>query len=122
MSFEKKIAAIVVTAGLGLSGTAFAAECALPAKVPTVPDGATATEAQMIEGSKAVKAYMAENNAYLGCLDQASSAAIAVTADDKKAAVKKTYDTKYDAAVAVQEELAAKFNGALRAYKERSGK
>lgn len=107
--------------GLALGSTvSMAAECTAPSD-PTLPDGATATMEQMLAGQKAVKEYQAANSEYRACLDpQVSAAEVAAAGDSPSeeavAALKKINDD-YNASVSKEEELAIKFNAALRDYK-----
>jgi hypothetical protein len=107
--------------GLALgSAPSMASECAAPG-LPTLPDGATATMEQMLAGQKAVKEYQAANSEYRACLDPQVSAAEAAAAgespsEEAKAALKKLNDD-YNSSVSKEEEIAVKFNAALRDYK-----
>lgn len=107
--------------GLALGSTvSMAGECTAPSD-PTLPDGATATMEQMLAGQKAVKEYQAANSEYRACLDpQVSAAEVAAAGDSPSeeavAALKKINDD-YNASVSKEEELATKFNAALRDYK-----
>jgi len=102
------------------SAASMAGECTAPA-LPTLPDGATATMEQMLAGQKAVKEYQAANSEYRACLDpQVSAAEVAAAGDspseEAQAALKKLNDD-YNSSVSREEELAVKFNTALRDYK-----
>lgn len=107
--------------GLALASAAsVAGECTAPS-VPELPDGATATMDQMLAGQKAVKEYQAANTEYRACLDpQVSAAEVAAAGDspseEATAALKKLNDD-YNASVSKEEEVALKFNEALKAYK-----
>ncbi len=107
--------------GLALgSAVSMAGECPVPSD-PRLPDGATATMEQMLAGQKAVKEYQAANSEYRACLDpQVSAAEVAAAGDSPSqealAALKKLNDD-YNASVSKEEELATKFNAALRDYK-----
>lgn len=107
--------------GLALgSAASMASECTAPG-LPTLPDGATATMEQMLAGQKAVKEYQAANSEYRACLDpQVSAAEVAAAGDspseEAQATLKKLNDD-YNSSVSREEELAVKFNAALRDYK-----
>ncbi len=107
--------------GLALgSAASMAGECTAPS-LPTLPDGATATMEQMLAGQKAVKEYQAANSEYRACLDpQVSAAEVAAAGDspseEAQATLKKLNDD-YNSSVSKEEELAVKFNAALRDYK-----
>jgi hypothetical protein len=110
--------------GLALgSATSMAAECPAPS-LPTLPDGATATMEQMLAGQKAVKDYQAANTEYRACLDpQVAAAEVAAAGDspseEAQAALKKLNED-YNGSVSKEEELALKFNEALKAYKAKN--
>jgi hypothetical protein len=57
--------ALVMLAGLAFSGSAFAA-CEVPAD-PEIPSGAAASGADMLKAKKAVEAYVAAAQEYMGC-------------------------------------------------------
>src|SRR5687767_6132924 len=59
-----------------MSVAAANAECVYPKSPASMPDGRTATEAEMLDGMKAVKAYNGEVSAYLNCLDMEMQARI----------------------------------------------
>ena len=103
-----------------LSSNAFAADCTAP-DMPTVPDGGSSTMEQMLEGQKSVKAYQAANLEYMNCLEplisEAETTAQGESATDADKAKAKALNDAYNAAVSQEEELAGKFNTAIRAYK-----
>lgn len=111
------------TLGFALAaGTSFA-ECDAP-ELPTLPDGATSTMEDMLDGQKAVKAYQSANLEYMGCLEQAFTQAEeqfkSLQDSTAKDAAKKTYDEAveaYNAAVSKEEEIAGQFNVEIREYK-----
>jgi hypothetical protein len=51
-----------------VSGEA-ARKCKVPER-PAIPNGRSATEEEMLDAQKKMKAYLAGGEAYLGCLDQ----------------------------------------------------
>ena len=100
-----------------------AGDCSAP-EAPALPDGATSTMEQMLEGQKAVKAFQAANLEYMGCLEADFTAADAVVnsdaSEEEKAAAKAKYDKDveaYNAAVSKEEEVAGQFNTEIREYK-----
>ena len=110
--------------GLALgSAASMADECATPS-LPTLPDGATATMDQMLAGQKAVKEYQAANSEYRACLDpQVSAAEVAAAGDspsEEATAALKKINEEYNVSVSKEEELALKFNEALKAYKAKN--
>ncbi|MBJ7416580.1 MAG: hypothetical protein JHC88_14210 [Niveispirillum sp.] len=75
---------------------------------PTLPDGATASETQMADAVKAVKAYIAATEEYQACL----------TAEGKRG---KMDIESYNKSTERMEKLAANFNKQLKAFKGRGG-
>ena len=61
------------------------AECT-KATAPDIPDGDAASLEEMVAGQKAVKAFMADGEAYLACLDAEAAAAGPEEAPEAKAA------------------------------------
>ncbi len=103
-----KTALLFATALLTLSATsAFAAGCeqGMP---PKLVDGATATEAQMAETMKAVKAYIVATEEYQACLEAAGKGG-------------KVDIDAYNQSAARMEALAADFNKQLKTFKARNG-
>ena len=100
------------------------AECTYPQAPAALPDGKTATEAEMVEGMKAVKAYDKAVNDYLACLDnEKQSTLTSMGPDASKEQVQQInsiHSKKYNAAVQELEQRAANFNEQVRAYKNRS--
>lgn len=99
------------------------AECVYPKAPSGMPDGRTATEAEMIDGMKAVKAYNNEVTAYLNCLDLEMQARIdaagAEAPADQVAQIKSMQAKRHNAAVEELEAHAARFNEQVKAYKAR---
>ena len=108
-----------IGAALALSQAASAA-CDYPGKV-TIPDGASATKDEMLEGQRAIKTYMDAMNTYLDCIENETSAAGAPDESAEMAAEREALLAKrHNAAVEEMELLAARFNEQVRAYKQRS--
>jgi hypothetical protein len=104
---------------LALGATpALAADCVAP-EPPTMPDGASSTMEDMLDGQKAVKAFQAANLEYMKCLEPAlAEAEAAVKAGDEGA--DKTYQKAqetYNSAVSAEESVAGQFNTEIREYK-----
>ena len=105
--------------GLALGSTvAVAGECVSPEQ-PGMPEGAAATMEQMLAGQKAVKEFQAANLEYMGCLEpQLNAARDAAAAGSKEdEATYQKLEESYNGAVSKEEEVAAQFNTAIRAYK-----
>lgn len=100
------------------STSALAADCEGPT-APTLPDGASSTMEQMLEGQKAVKAYQAANLEYMKCLEpELNAATAAVQAGEDGAEEKyKALEKAYNGAVSTEEEVAGQFNTEIREYK-----
>ena len=102
------LAAIVAAFGHGV----VAAACPYPDDVE-VPDGSSATEQDMLSGQKRVKAYMAEMEDYLKCLDDESMALGDAVTDEQR----QLHVDRHNAAVEAMESVANAFNEQIRAYK-----
>lgn len=102
------------------------AECVYPKAPSGMPDGNTASEQEMIDGMKAVKAYNNEVTAYLSCLDMEMQARIdaagAEAPADQIAQIKAIQAKRHNAAVEELEAHAARFNEQVKAYKAKAKK
>ena len=96
-----------------LAASPLFAECPYP-DAAKMPSGATATNDEMVAGQKTVKAYMAEMDAYLKCLDDEEAALSEEQLTPEQRALRVE---KYNAAVDVMEATAAAFNEQVREYK-----
>lgn len=108
---KKSAAFLTLAAGL-VSLHAFAA-CENPSMVQTIPDGSTASMDDMIAAQTAVKAYMAEMETYLACLNED----IEASGEDAAAEFRSLMVTRYNTAVTELEAVAAAFNEQLQAYR-----
>jgi len=94
------------------------ADCARD-KPPAIPDGAKATEAEMVSAQTAIKAYMGGNEAYRKCLD-AEAAAEAKGRKDKPSKEEVEKDqartAAYNASIDEEEATVNAFNAARKAY------
>ena len=121
-----KITAVgTVLAGL-LAMAAANAECTYP-KAPTgLPDGATATQDEMVSGMKTIKEYNNAVTAYLGCLEKEMNTRIEAAGPDAKPEqveqIKAIHTKRHNAAVEELEENAARFNEQVKVYKAREKK
>jgi hypothetical protein len=111
--------------GLLLAGAANA-ECTYPKEPANTPDGATATQEQMVEGMKAVKEYNGAVTAYLSCLEQEMATRIEAAGPDAPAEqieqIKAIHTKRHNAAVEALEQHAARFNEQVKAFKSREKK
>jgi hypothetical protein len=116
-----------ILSGLMLAGLACAAaanaECIYPKAPADIPNGAKATEAEMVAGMKAVKEYNTQVSAYLSCLDMQMETDIAAAGTDapadQVAQIKAINAKRHNAAVDALEAQAARFNEQVKAYKSR---
>jgi hypothetical protein len=97
-----------------LSSSGFA-ECSRP-DAPTLPDGEVSDLATMVEGQKAVKAYVAGTEAYLECLSEENEKSSEELAEEEIA----RRVEMHNAAVDDMEKVAAQFNEEIREYKAQS--
>ena len=107
-----------LTLGLLVAPMGLANACDAPVAPPT-PDGSSATLDDMVAAQGEVKAFQAANAEYLTCVDEkmlAEKAAI----DEGDDGAQERYAlaaADYNAAVSREEQVAADFNTAIRAYK-----
>ncbi len=102
------------------------AECSYPKEPANSPDGATATQEQMVEGMKAVKEYNGQVTAYLACLEQEMNARVEAAGPDAPAEqieqIKAIHTKRHNAAVEALEQQAARFNEQVKTFKARDKK
>jgi hypothetical protein len=97
---------------------AWAEDCQLPTTEPTIPNGKVADKAAMLKGSQAVKAYMAETEVFLNCLDEAEKA----LGEEITAEQQAMFVARHNTAVEAMEGVAEQFNQQIRLYKARRKK
>jgi hypothetical protein len=109
-----------------LMAAAAQAECNYPKEPDALPDGATATQEQMVEGMKAVKEYNNQVTAYLSCLDQEMNARVEAAGPDAPAEqveqIRAIHTKRHNAAVEALESTAARFNEQVKTFKSRDKK
>jgi hypothetical protein len=93
------------------------AECAFPKAPASIPDGKTASEAEMIAAMNAFKAYNEEVTAFGACLEDETKAKAAGTAQLMQ--LKTMQAKKHNAAVAELQNKAKAFNEQVRLFKSR---
>lgn len=106
------------------AGQAYGA-CTYPTPPDSLPDGATATREQMLEGKKKVTEFDKAIVAYTNCLKLENDAALAKSPDlteEQKAEMQRMLDQKHNAAIAEDEALAARFNEQLKAFNAKNKK
>jgi hypothetical protein len=122
---SKQIKLALTLAGLLASGVT-AADCLYPKPPASMPDGATATEEEMVTGMKDVKEYNNQVTAYLSCLEMEMNARVEAAGPDapadQVAQIKAIHTKRHNAAVEELEAHAARFNEQVKAYKARSKK
>jgi len=105
-----------VVALLAVTTTASAA-CLFPVPI-AVPNGAGATEDEMVAAQGAVKQYMTDAEAYLACIDEEAAAIKPGLTEEQSAEQLRIRNMRHNAAVDEMEKLAAEFNLQVRAYKK----
>lgn len=112
-------------AGLLALGTA-SAECSYPKSPSGLPDGATATQDEMVGGMKAIKEYNSAVTAYLSCLESEMNTRIEAAGPDAPAdqleQIKAIHTKRHNAAVEELESTAARFNEQVKVFKGREKK
>ncbi|MEM6774015.1 MAG: hypothetical protein AAF640_04155 [Pseudomonadota bacterium] len=100
-----------------------AAECNAPER-PELPDGARSTREEMLAGLKAVRAFQADNMAYMQCLERHFNRArgqAGISQDShSRALADGEYSAAmdaYNAAVSEEEDVAGTFNIELREFR-----
>jgi len=103
---------ISMAAVLSLVATSVHGVCPYPEEVK-IPDGSSATEDEMLDSQRRVKAYIAALEDYTKCLDREAAA----LGDDETPEQKAIHAQRHNAAVAAMEQAADQFNAQIRAYK-----
>jgi hypothetical protein len=102
------------------------AECVYPKAPTNLPDGATATQDEMVAGMKTVKEYNEQVNTYLTCLESEKNTRLEAAGTDAPAdqieQIKAIHTKRHNAAVEELEASAAQFNEQVKVFKERSKK
>ncbi len=106
--------AILAFASLSLSAQA---DCTYPKAPASIPDGKTASEAEMVSAMTAFKAYDAEVKAFGACLDEETKQKAAGTAQLMQ--IKTMQSKKLNAAVEELQSKAKEFNEQVRVFKAR---
>lgn len=117
-----RIVSGLMLAGLLAAGAANA-DCVYPKAPASTPDGATATQEEMVSGMKAVKEYNAQVTEYLECLETEMATRIEAAGADAPAdqveQIKAIHNKRHNAAVEELEAHATRFNEQVKTYKER---
>ena len=126
---KRLIGAFVLTLGLS-AGPVLADDCTHPGDAPSVPNGAEASQSEMIAAATAVKQFNADTTAYLECMDakDADMAALQSQYEKQKnkeeakkvVANRKERLEKRNAAFESLDKTANEFNEAVRDYKAKA--
>lgn len=112
-----RLVPFAIALSLAAAAPAAFAACAYPPEV-AIPDGKSASKAEMQAASAAVKDYMAKVEDYLACLDkEEADLGDAVTEEQKQ-----LHTSRHNAAVDALNAVAARYNEQVQAYKKASGK
>ncbi len=117
-----QIVAGVLLGVLTVAGSVHAAElditkCVFPAEVPTVPDGSAASQEEMVTASGSVKAFVAENEKGLACLDEIKAGFTEEPMTPEQDAL---FTSTYNSAVDAAKQAGDNWNAAVRAYKAKN--
>ncbi|MBM0103316.1 hypothetical protein JM946_01105 [Steroidobacter sp. S1-65] len=122
---NKTIISATLLASLLAAGAASAA-CTYPKSPSGLPDGATATEDEMVNGMKVIKEYNTQVSEYLECLETEMNTRIEAAGADAPAdqveQIKAIHTKRHNAAVEELEATAARFNEQVKVYKAREKK
>jgi hypothetical protein len=120
MKISASLGIAIAALGIALASFSIAAhaDCIYPKPPAALPNGKTASEAEMLEAMRAFKAYNEEVTAFGGCLDQETRARAAGTAQLMQ--LKTLQMKKHNAAVDELQSKAKAFNEQVRLYKARS--
>lgn len=121
----KSLLAAVAIAATVLAPAAYA-DCSYPPAPNHLPDGNTATLAQMLAGQKAVQSYNQEMNAYLSCIKLERDSRVAAAGDkltkQQKQEMEAILAQKNNAAVDQLHAVADQFNAQVKIFKARDKK
>jgi hypothetical protein len=109
------VAIALVSLSLALGAQA---DCTFPKPPAAMPDGKTASEAEMLEAMKSFKAYNEEVTAFSACLEQETKSKAASSAQLMQ--LKTLQAKKHNAAVDQLQIKAKLFNEQVRLFKARS--
>jgi hypothetical protein len=113
---------LFILAALTLGAAPVHAACTYPSAPAKIPDGASATLAEMVAAQKAVKAFDEQINAYTACIKLEEDAQLKgdkLTAEQKKA-IENQQAQKNNAAVDDDQALADRFNEQIRIFKAKA--
>ncbi len=121
----KSILAAVAIAATVLAPAAYA-DCTYPQAPSQLPDGSTATLAEMLAAQKVVKSYNEEMTAYLSCIKLERDSRVAQAGDKLTKQQKQEMEAieiqKNNAAVDQLHSVADRFNVQVKIFKARDKK
>jgi hypothetical protein len=109
MNPKRMLVALVVAYATSLSAHA---DCVLPPAPSKIPDGATASEQEMLTAMATLKEYNGDVDTYMKCIDFEAKQNRLTHADQEK---------MHNNAVDTLQKVAAKFNEQVRTFKAKSG-
>ncbi len=95
------------------------ADCVYPKAPAAIPNGSTASEAEMTAAAGLFKQYNADVTAYLACLQDETVAKSAGVSTGQVMQIKSMQSKKHNSAVDELESNVAKFNEQVRAFKSK---
>lgn len=104
--------ALTMAVAAAVAAPRLEAACAYPEEI-AIPDGAQASEAEMLEAQQRVKTYIAALEDYTRCLDREAAALGDAETPEQKAMHLK----RHNAAVAAMQQAADSFNAQISAFK-----
>ena len=121
----KLLLTAAVIAAAALAPAAYA-DCSYPQAPSPIPDGSTATLAQMLSMQNSVKAYNEQMNAYLSCIQLERDSRVAQAGDkltkQQKQALQAIEVQKHNAAVDQLHAVADQFNAQVKIFKAKGKK
>ena len=117
---NRKLLTIGAAFALAFGVATAQAECAFPKAPASIPDGKTASEAEMVAAMNAFKAYNEEVTAFGACLEEETKSKAAGTAQLMQ--LKTMQTKKHNAAIDELQAKAKLFNEQVKVYKAREKK
>lgn len=114
---NRKLLTIGAAFALAFGVATAQAECAFPKAPASIPDGKTASEAEMVAAMNAFKAYNEEVTAFGACLEEETKSKAAGTAQLMQ--LKTMQTKKHNAAIDELQSKAKLFNEQVRVFKAR---
>ena len=114
---NRKLLTIGAAFALAFGVATAQAECAFPKAPASIPDGKTASEAEMVAAMNAFKAYNEEVTAFGACLEEETKSKAAGTAQLMQ--LKTMQTKKHNAAIDELQAKAKLFNEQVRVFKAR---